>query len=199
MRVLISMLVLLSIQRLSAQVVQIAEQPDQICPILIGETIPDVVLKDVTSKEVELKAILAQKPSIVIFYRGGWCPYCNLHLAELQTIESKILAGGYQIIAISPDSPESLQASTTKNKLNYTLLSDTGLHAAQAFGLAFKAPARYSDMLEKASAGTNKDLLPVPAVFMINTKGEVIFEYINPDYKKRLKGNLLLSLLAELK
>lgn len=199
MRMLISMLVFLSIQHLSAQVVQIAEQPDQICPILIGESIPDLVLKDVTAKEVELKAVLAQKPSIVIFYRGGWCPYCNLHLAELQTIESKILAAGYQIIAISPDSPESLQASTTKNKLNYSLLSDTGLHAAQAFGLAFKAPARYSDMLEKASAGTNKDLLPVPAVFMINTKGEVIFEYINPDYKKRLKGNLLLSLLAELK
>jgi peroxiredoxin len=196
MRFLIFILLFVSIQIANAQT--IAEQADQICPVLIGETVPDAVLKGMNGQELKLKNIVSQKPSLVIFYRGGWCPYCNLHLAELQAIESKVMAAGYQILAISPDSPESLQASVSKNKLNYNLLSDPGSTAAQAFGLAFKAPVRYSEMLEKASAGANKDLLPVPAVFIINTKGEILFEYINPDYKKRLKGELLLTLLSTL-
>jgi peroxiredoxin len=178
---------------------EIATDPMTISPLLIGEKIPNVTLSDASDKKINLLEIAAQKPSVIVFYRGGWCPYCNLHLSELQTIESDIIKEGYQIIAISPDSPESLKASMSKNKLNYLLLSDNRTEAAKAFGLAFEAPDRYAEMLSKASAEQNKSLLPVPAVFVVNSAGEILFEYISPDYKKRLKGSLLLAVLKELK
>lgn len=178
---------------------EIATDPTAIAPLLIGEKIPNITLSHVSGKKINLLELAAQKPSVIVFYRGGWCPYCNLHLSELQTIEPDIIKAGYQIIAISPDSPESLQASISKNKLNYLLLSDNHTEASRGFGLAFQAPERYSEMLSKASAEQNKNVLPVPAVFVINPAGEILFEHINPDYKKRLKGSLLLVVLKELK
>jgi peroxiredoxin len=177
----------------------IAPEPTAISPLLIGEKIPNVTLSDVSGKKINLPDLASQKPSVLVFYRGGWCPYCNLHLSELQAIEPDIIKAGYQIIAISPDSPESLQASISKNKLNYLLLSDNLSEASRGFGLAFQAPERYAEMLSKASADQNKNVLPVPAVFIVNPAGEILFEYINPDYKKRLKGSLLLAVLKELK
>lgn len=185
---------------LIAQTVDVAQEPTDISPLLIGEKIPSISLLDVNGKNVDLQALASRKQSILVFYRGGWCPYCNLHLAELQTIEPDILAAGYQIIAISPDSPESLSASVEKNKLNYILLSDNDAELIKAFGLAFKAPERYVELLNKSSGGKNKGvLLPVPAVFILNKQGDILFEYINPDYKKRLKGSLLMAALKELK
>lgn len=178
---------------------EIAPEPMAISPLLIGEKIPNITLSDVSGKKVNLTDLTAQKPAVIVFYRGGWCPYCNLHLSELQAIEADIIKAGYQIIAISPDSPESLQASLSKNKLNYLLLSDNHTEASRGFGLAFQAPERYSEMLSKASADQNKNVLPVPAVLITNLAGEILFEYINPDYKKRIKGSLLLAVLKELK
>jgi peroxiredoxin len=177
---------------------EIAADPTSISPLLIGEKIPDITLSDVSGKKVNLLELASQKPSVMVFYRGGWCPYCNLHLSELQGIESDIIKAGYQIIAISPDSPESLQASVSKNNLNYVLLSDNQTQASRAFGVAFQAPERYAEMLGKASGEQNRNTLPVPAVFVVNASGEILFEYINPDYKKRLKGSLLLAVLKAL-
>ena len=177
----------------------VAPEPTAIAPLLIGEKVPNISLSDISGKKINLQELAAKKPSVLVFYRGGWCPYCNLHLSELQLIESEIIEAGYQIIAISPDSPESLQVSISKNKLNYLLLSDNHTEAARGFGVAFHAPERYADMLSKASAEQNKSILPVPAVFIVNSEGEILFEYINPDYKKRLKGSLLLAVLKELK
>jgi peroxiredoxin len=177
---------------------EIVAEPTSITPLLIGEKIPDITLLDVSGKKINLLELASQKPSVIVFYRGGWCPYCNLHLSELQTIEPDIIKAGYQIIAISPDSPESLQASVSKNKLNYILLSDNHTEASNGFGLAFKAPERYAEMLGKASGEQNRTTLPVPAVFIVNSAGEILFEYISPDYKKRLKGSLLLGVLKEL-
>ncbi|CAN5332649.1 peroxiredoxin-like family protein [soil metagenome] len=185
---------------LMAQSVNVPQESSAISPLLIGEKIPSTSLFDMNGKSVNLQELAGRKQSILVFYRGGWCPYCNLHLAELQTIEPDILAAGYQIIAISPDSPESLRASADKNKLNYVLLSDHDGELIKAFGLAFKAPLGYAELLTKSSGGKNKDmLLPVPAVFILNRQGEILFEYINPDYKKRLKGSLLMAVLKELK
>ena len=178
---------------------EIAATPTDIAPLLIGEKIPDISLSDVTGKSVKILDLAAQKPSVVIFYRGGWCPYCNVHLAQLQQIEADIIKAGYQILAISPDSPENLAATISKNDLKYTLLSDHQSVAIKGFGLAFRAPNNYEAMLQKASGGSNLNVLPVPAVFIINQQGNVIFEYINPDYKSRLKGSLLLAVLNELK
>ncbi len=184
---------------LPAQTINVAQEASAISPLLIGERIPSMSLLDINGKKADLQELVGLKQTIIVFYRGGWCPYCNLHLAELQTIEPDILAAGYQIIAISPDSPESLRASADKNKLNYILLSDSDAELIKAFGLAFRAPDRYTELLNKSSGGKNNGVLPVPAVFILNKQAEIVFEYINPDYKKRLKGSLLMAVLKELK
>jgi peroxiredoxin len=168
-----------------------------VSPLLIGEKAPNALLRDVAGKQDSLLHIISRKPTVLIFYRGGWCPYCNVHLAELQAIEKEILNLGYQIVAISPDSPENLSVSMDKHKLNYQLLSDADMNLSQSFGIAFSVPEAAKQRLSGASGGSNPGLLPVPSVFVLNQRGEILFEYINPDYKKRLKGSLLLSVLKE--
>jgi len=133
------------------------------------------------------------------FYRGGWCPYCNIHLSEIQEVESEILKLGYQIVAISPDSYKNLDISGEKNKLNYSLYSDGEEKLSKVIGIAFKAPEKYDCMLYDSSGGINEVFLPVPSVFVIGTDGEILFEYINPDYKTRLSADFLVTVLKNLK
>ncbi|PKP48212.1 MAG: antioxidant AhpC [Bacteroidetes bacterium HGW-Bacteroidetes-12] len=178
---------------------QVAENATDISPLLIGENAPDVEVKDINGKATSLKAILTEKPTIIMFYRGGWCPFCNAHLAELQEAEKEINALGFQMVAISPDSPEKLKESLGKHKLTYKLYSDADLKVAQAFGIAFKAPDQYKPMLLEASGNANEGILPVPSVFVFNTTGVIDFEYINPNVKARLSAAMLLAVLKTLK
>lgn len=168
------------------------EKPEDISPLLIGEQVPAVMLSDASGKTIDLKAAIAAKPTILIFYRGGWCPYCNIQLSGLQQIEAELSNTGYQVIAVSTDKPENLQKSITKDKLAYTLLSDADLTLAKQMGIAYVAPQQYSKIITEGSGGKNTDkLLPVPSVFILNKKGEIRFEYIEPDFKKRISKDLL--------
>ncbi len=176
---------------------QVADKPENISPLLIGEKIPNIKLQDVSGKEIETNALLAKK-TVLIVYRGGWCPYCNSQLADMQEIEKEILALGYQIVAISPDAPSFLKETEEKGKLGYTLVSDSNGDFSKAVGIAFTTPEKYSKMLGKYSDGKNTNWLPVPTVYVVNDKQEIEFLYINPDYAKRLKGQLLLSVLKNL-
>lgn len=173
--------------------------PTEISPLLVGERIPAAKLRDTDSREVVLTDLITEKQTILIFYRGGWCPYCNLHLRDLQSIEGEVIQAGYQIIAISPDTPKKLKESMDKSGLTYKLVSDSQAEAIRQFGIAYKAPEQYGKVLSDASANQNPDVLPVPSVFVLNRQGEIIFEYINPDFKKRVPGDLLLSALKALK
>lgn len=173
---------------------QIAEKAEDIAPLLIGEKIPKQNLMSVDSKSVSTTDVFNKK-TVLIVYRGGWCPYCNAQLMEMQEIEAQIIALGYQIVAISPDSPKFLKQTTTEDKLNYKLFSDSDGKFSQALGIAFK---REKPKLDKYSEGKNPGFLPVPTVYVINENREIEFLYINPNYSKRLKGNLLLSVLKNL-
>jgi peroxiredoxin len=177
---------------------QAPAKPEDVSPLLIGETVPDVRLKEVGGGSVRLTELAKTQPTVIVFYRGGWCPFCNTQLAGLQSVEEKLRQAGYQLVAISPDRVEDLQASVDKNQLSYTLLSDSKLEAAQQFGLAFKAPSQYVDMLAKASGGQNPGLLPVPAVFIVDTQGQIKFSYVAPNFKQRLSGAVLLAVAEAL-
>lgn len=178
---------------------QIAEKAEDISPLLIGETIPNVELKAADGSANDVFNIIKNKPTVLLFYRGGWCPFCNLHLSEIQGIQNEIVNLGYQIIAVSPDSPENVRSSDNEHPLSYSLYSDDDGKFIKAMGLAFKAPEKYSEMLSERSNGQNKGLLPVPSLFIVDTSGKILFEYINPDYKTRISAGLLLAVLKELK
>lgn len=165
-------------------------------PIEVGVKVPSGDLMDLAGDAVLFNRKFASK-SVVVFYRGGWCPYCNVHLAELQEVLEAIKEEGYTLIAISPDSPDNLRNSIQKNELAYQLYSDPGLSLAMDFGIVFKAPERYIQMLEENSGGRNPGFLPVPAVFVINKKGKVSFAYVNADYKTRLSGEAILEAIKD--
>lgn len=175
-------------------------KPEDISPLLAGESIPILSLPSSSGKSVDLNKLVAEKPTILVFYRGGWCPYCSKQLSGLQEIEKDLAAMGYQVIAVSTDSPENLSKSMDKQKLSYTLLSDADLNAAKKFGIAYKGPKSYDKFLPGASGGKNVDkLLPVPSVFILNKKGNILFEYINPNMTQRLSSSLMKAAAASLR
>ena len=192
---------LFSIKLIAAPV--IAPSPEQVTPLLNGLTIPAVSLTTADNQTIALKQLVQQKPSVLVFYRGGWCPYCNTQLAALRDITPQLNKLGYQLIAITPDSVASISKSlndTGGQKLNYTLLSDANFAASSAFGLAYylddKTAAAYKGKLGSlitTEAGTEKVVLPVPAVYIVNTKGEALFNYVHINYKTRLESELLLK------
>lgn len=175
------------------------EKPTDISPLLIGEKIPAVKIPAADGQLFDLNMAVGQKPTILIFYRGGWCPFCNRELAGIQNIQADLVKMGYQIMAISTDSPGNLARSAEKNQLTYQLLSDADLTVSKQFGLAFKAPAAYGKTLETGSEGKNIDkLLPVPSVFILDKKGVIQFEYINPDYRQRISAELMTTVAETL-
>lgn len=167
-------------------------RPEDISPLLVGEKIPKLTLSNAKGESIDLNKAVAEKPTILVFYRGGWCPFCSKQLAGLQEIQKDLTDMGYQVIAVSTDSPENLTNTMTKEKLTYTLLSDADLSASKQFGIAYKSPANYDSFLPAASGGKNLDkLLPVPSVFILNKAGEIAFEYINPNFKQRISASLM--------
>lgn len=169
------------------------QEATDIAPLLIGEKIPNSTLKSIDGNAVSLKTVLDKKRTILVFYRGGWCPYCNLHLAALGEAEKELLDLGYQIVAVSPDAPKNLKVTEEKDKVNYLLLSDSNGELAKAMGIAFQAPDKYKSILNKGSEGVNNHFLPVPSVFIVNLDSEIEFEHITPDYKHRISNNLLVA------
>jgi peroxiredoxin len=180
-------------------IAQVASSPEEISPLLIGEKLPELEIVSADNSQVELKSIFDKKPTVLLFYRGGWCPYCNTHLSDIQEAESEILDLGYQIVGISPDSPNNIKTTEEDKDIKYQLYSDSDGDLIKAMGIAYKAPEKYNNFLVTKSDGLNKEtLLPVPSVFIVDTNGKIVFEYINPDYKTRMSGKLLLSVLKNL-
>jgi peroxiredoxin len=178
---------------------QIAATAEQVSPLLNGQFIPDVIVQTDFGKDINLKTLVESKPSLVIFYRGGWCPYCNRQMKGLLEVEQRIIDLGYQIIAISPDPPERLQAQKTGASFNVVRLSDNGLNAIKAFGLGYfldqQTANQYRDKLGAKLVtldGSEKVVLPVPAVYIFDTSGLVQFQYVNPNYRVRVSPQLLL-------
>ena len=177
----------------------VPESPFEVRPLLIGALAPDAPLRALDGKALSLKSRLAGKPTVLVFYRGGWCPYCNLQLSALKDVQNDLAALGYQTLAVAPDRPEELRKTLDKHGLPYALLSDAKMDAARAYGLAFRVDtgtikkyAEYGIDLEKSS-GEKHHWLPVPAVFLIDKDGKIVFVYVNPDYKVRLNGGVLLA------
>jgi len=169
----------------------------------VGDPVPDVVLRDEWDRPVRLRRLTAEKPAVLVFYRGGWCPYCNRHLQALAGIEHEIEQAGARLLAISMDKPEKLRQTPDRQKLHYRLLSDRDAEAARAFGIAFRVDdatvVRYKEMgldLEEAS-GRDHHLLPHPSVFITDTSGRIRFAHVNPDYKVRLEPEKIMAALRE--
>ena len=178
---------------------KIHENANLVQPLLPGMQAPEFRVKDVNAKPFQFDPENMENPVIITFFRGGWCPYCNLHLAELRKAEQTLKEMGFDIWFISIDKPETLYSSLEDPEIAYTLYSDSGLEATRAFGLAFRVDDEtverylgYDIDLENASGETHH-VLPAPSTFLIGSDGIIRFQYTNPDYKVRLHPEVLLA------
>lgn len=178
---------------------QVHENAEDISPLLIGETLPTATLQDMNGVAVDLQNIIKEKPTVLVFYRGGWCPYCNQQLANLAEAESQIIELGYQIIAISPDHFEMLKPTMASDEVNYQVYSDANAELIQAIGIGFKTPEKAKGYITQKTKKEASDILPVPAVFIVDKSGKIFFEYINPDYTTRISEDMILANLKALK
>lgn len=177
---------------------QIPNKAENISPLLIGEKLPDAMLQTTSGTQVRVSEII-QKPTVVVFYRGGWCPFCNLQLSGLVSIEKEILQLGYQIIAISPDDYQNLQPTIKKDKITYRVFSDADGIWMQKIGIAFQTPMMLKGFIAtQRQIGKTSEVMPVPSVFVVDAKMNIKFEYINPNYKERISGQMLLAVLKTL-
>lgn len=177
----------------------VANSADKVKPLLVGASVPPLTLRTVDGEQFDLSEAIAAKPTVLVFYRGGWCPFCNAHLGALKRAEPTILESGWQTFAVSPDRPGKLAETEQKHQMSYRLLSDSEMTAAEAFGIAFEVDDATLERYKgygvdlRAASGQNHHLLPVPAVFLVNTDGIITFEYVNPDYKVRLDPDVLIA------
>ena len=177
---------------------QVPGKPEDISPLLIGEKIPSMEITSLDGTKTTLDEIVSKKKTVLLFYRGGWCPYCNVHLAAVAEAEPDILELGFQIIGIAPDSPEKVMATMDKNSVKYQLYSDADVSLIKTMGLAFEVPDKSKNLLTNYSDGKNPGLLPVPSIFVIDQEGTILFEYISPNYKERMSTELLIAVLKVL-
>lgn len=173
--------------------------PAQVKPLNVGEQAPTFTVRTAKNDAYIFDAAKRSKPALVIFYRGGWCPYCNTQLASLRKVEPELVALGYEVLFMSTDRPALLYSSLKEKDIDYTLLSDSKMQAAEAFGVAFRmddvAVARYKTYgidLEATTGETHHEL-PVPSVFIIDKAGIIRYAHWNPDFKVRLSTDEILA------
>jgi peroxiredoxin/sugar lactone lactonase YvrE len=177
-----------------------ADAPEEACPLMAGQSVPSgLSLRDDAGGVFDLDEAIAAKPSILVFYRGGWCAYCSRHLGELGLVQWKLIELGYQILAVSPDRPAKLAETKGALELSYRLLSDSSMLVTDAFGLAYRldeatvAQYREYDIDLEGDSGETHHLLPVPAAYVVGTDGVIDFAYANPDYQTRISADVLLA------
>jgi peroxiredoxin len=179
----------------------IAASPDdplKVKPLTVGTVAPAFAAREADGKPFRFEPGKLARPVMLIFYRGGWCPYCNAHLKDLRSTVPQIAAMGIDVLFLSTDRPDILRGSL-KEPVDYHLLSDHEVNAARAFGIAYRMDdatyAKYKTYgldLEE-SQGAKHHELPVPAVFVVDRFGSIRFAHTNADYTQRLPAQQVLD------
>ena len=169
----------------------------------VGNRAPEFMLCNAKGEIVDIGALRKKGPVIVTFYRGGWCPYCNLELKAFQEILPEIKAAGASLVAISPEKPDDTLSTAEKNALVFEVLSDVGQKVGRAFGLVYQ----FTDELRSAYHGFGRDIpahngapgewaLPVSATYVIDRDGTIIYAYTDVDYRDRADPRDVLDFLT---
>lgn len=169
----------------------------------VGDTIPEFSLPDQEGKTVSSRDLLKNGPLVINFYRGGWCPYCNLEIRALQKILPEIKALGGQMIGVSPELPGKIAETAEKHSAEFPLLGDLGNKTAKQFGLAFTLAEELRPLYEQfgidipAHNGDEKYELPIPATYVIDKDGTVIDCFVDADYTKRMEPAEVIAALKK--
>ena len=169
-----------------------------------GEKAPDFTLPNAVGRPYHLADGLGRGPVVVTFYRGAWCPYCNLQLKMYQKILRQIHATGASLVAISPQTPDQSQAMLLHNYLEYEVLSDLGNRVGRAYGLVYPLNREmrqlYLDFGIDLSRYNGDDSweIPLPGTFVVAQDAVIRLAFVEPDYRKRLQPAVLLAVLQKM-
>jgi len=164
----------------------------------------DFSLPNIHNQQVRISDLLKKGPVILTFYRGGWCPYCNLQLRAYQEKLAEFEKHGAQLIAISPESMESAQTTVDKNEVKFEILTDKLNQVARQYGLVFKLDSELKDIYLKFGLDLKKnqgnDLweLPIPATYVIDQTGKIRFSFLNVDYVQRAEPEDIIKTLKSI-
>ncbi|EAR26053.1 hypothetical protein A20C1_09239 [marine actinobacterium PHSC20C1] len=170
----------------------------------VGENAPDFALTDATGNTVRLTELLDAGPVVIAFYRGAWCPYCNLELKALQEMLPEFRAAGATLIAISPQTPDESLSTEEKHNLQFPVLSDSELTAINGFGLLHPVDDATKEYYEKSgydlvkSNGSTGWQLPLPATYVIAPDRSISYAFVNADYKLRAEPADVLAIVQGL-
>jgi len=173
--------------------------------IKVDEKAPDFELPNALGKQIALNHLLSKGPVVITFYRGSWCPYCNLQLRALQAKLEEIHQLGATLVAISPEVPD---ASMTKNEISnmeFTVLSDQDAKIASEYGVAWEVPEFLLEHMRvdrnldlKEINNGNSNILPIPATFILGSDGIVKWSYVNVDYRTRSEPEEIIEALKNI-
>jgi peroxiredoxin/ketosteroid isomerase-like protein len=169
----------------------------------VGDTAPDFTLPDQDGRPVSLRSLLASGPVVLTFYRGQWCPYCNLQLRAYQQALGEISARGASLVAVSPQLPDYSRSMADSNELAFTVLTDAENRTARRYGLVFTVAddmhevylAAGTDLLRYNGGSERSWELPVPGTFIIAPEGTVVFAHVDGDYRHRAEVSEILAAL----
>jgi peroxiredoxin len=169
----------------------------------VGDHAPVFALPDAKGDVIDFGTLLKKGPVVVTFYRGGWCPYCNLELKAFQDVLPEIKAAGASVLAISPEKPDDVLSTIEKNALAFDVLSDVGQKVGRAFGLVYE----FTGELRGVYQGFGRDIpayngtpgewaLPVPATYIVDRDGTIIYACANVDYRDRADPREIIAVLT---
>lgn len=171
----------------------------------VGASMPAFSLKDSTGKFVSSKDLLKQGNLVVVFYRGSWCPFCNLYLRNLQKNLTQIKAAGGNLVAISVENPDNSLSVAKKNAVEFSVLSDPNLNVARLFGIVYQLPEQTDELYKSHGLDIakhnqmDKAELPLSATYVVNRKGKIVYAYLEPDYKQRAAPETIIKTLMKIK
>jgi len=186
---------------LGAELRKLADSGIATRALQVGARAPDFSLPDAHGRLVALTNVVARGPVVITFYRGGWCPFCDLQLRAYQSVLAQIHDLGAELVAISPQTPDYALSDVEKKQLTFPVLTDKGNRVARQYGLAFSL----SEALRGLQTGFGNPLpkfngddsweLPVPGTFVLDGRGVVRLGHVDPDYTKRLEPAAVLAAL----
>ena len=170
--------------------------------VQVGDQAPTFALPDAQGTTVRLQDLLAQGPVVLTFYRGGWCPYCNLQVRALQKMLPSIQSQGATLVAVSPELPAYISKTVQEAALEFPVLSDVGMTVGKQYGLGFVLDPELQAIYMKfgldvpAHNGDATFQLPLPATYVIQPDGTVSYAFVNADYTQRAEPEDILQALA---
>jgi peroxiredoxin len=170
----------------------------------VGAAAPDFTLTDASGNPVRLADLLAQGPVVLTWYRGGWCPYCNIQLRAYQEALPEIKAMGAQLVALSPEMPDNSLSTREKLALEFTVLSDVQSKVARDYGISYRLPDSLIEAFKgrldlPALNGDDSWQLPLGATYVIAPDGTIAYAFVSADYRERAEPEAILQAIRALR